>query len=440
MKKLLAAVLSIVMLLSFVACDSTNTTGNKNGNSGTTKDTSHTHEYGEWKVVRKATCTKDGKEERVCDCGEKETQEIPAEHTFGEWEVVLEATCTEAGEQERSCKCGETQTKAIPAGHSYGEWIVSREATCAQKGEKYAVCSVCDDEKTESIDKTSTHTYNDGTVIKEPTCTVSGTKRVTCTVCGTTKEESVSALGHTTDYTGKCSRCGLVTLNMTSTEIENAKKVESMSHSVGEYSDEISISITLEDSNSYAIQIPVYVDVKIVDDDGNLLFDKTLIKKSSQSKITIDYEDLEKATNNTGTIYYKVYNDYVSFDTISKELEELPWTVELELPDLPQTVSDLRFYASSCKVTNITYKVNGYGSMSIYLSGEKTYDEKGNNYSQSCKIGWKLYDEDGYVIDDGTCYTSSVKVGEKFKDAECWIGGGIIKRGKTYRLVIMNVS
>ena len=33
-------------------------------------------------------------------------------------------------------------------------------------------------------------------------------------------------------------------------------------------------------------------------------------------------------------------------------------------------------------------------------------------------MGWKLYDSDGYVIDDGTARSTAIKVGEKFKNCE----------------------
>ncbi len=35
------------------------------------------HSFGEWKVVKEATYTEKGLKERVCSCGEKETEEIP---------------------------------------------------------------------------------------------------------------------------------------------------------------------------------------------------------------------------------------------------------------------------------------------------------------------------------------------------------------------------
>ena len=368
-------------------------------------------------------------------CGNSEVHT----HQYGEWSVTRTATCTEAGEEARFCSCGDKQTRSSAAtGHTYGEWVVDKEATCAQEGERYTICSACNDKKTESISKSSTHTYNEGTITESPTCTASGRKTVVCTVCNATNEESISPLGHSADSTGKCSRCGRMTLNMTSTEIEKSKKIEVMSHSVSEYSDEIRINITLKDGNSYSVQVPVCVDVKIVDDNGNILYSKTIIKESSQSRVTIEYDEVTVALTNMGTLYYTVYNDYVSFDTVSEELEKIPWTVTIELPTVPQTISYTGYYASSCNVTGITYKVSG-DNVTFYFTGEKTYDKNGNSYSDSCKIGWKLYDEDGYVVEDGTCYTKSIKVGEKFKDASD-TAYNAIEQGKTYRLVIMNVA
>ena len=398
----------------------------------------HTHAFGEWETVKAATCDEAGSKERYCDCGEKQTEALAAVgHTYGEWETVKAATCDEAGSKERYCDCGEKQTQSISSpGHAYGKWVVTKEADCLTTGERYADCSVCGNKKTEAIPLSETHAYGEGVVTKEPTCSASGSKLFTCTVCGKTQVESVSPLGHSVDKTGKCSRCGVVTLNMTDSEIEKSKKVETMSYSVSEYSDSVTINIALKDGNSYNVEVPVYVDVRIEDDDGRVLYSKTLIKKSSQSKVEIDYDEIVDAYTDTGTLYYRVYNDYVSFDENSRELENIPWTVDVELPTLPQTI--WHYSSSSCKVTNITYKVSG-DYIYFYFTGEKTYDKNGNNYSDKCWIGWKLYDEDGYVVADGTCLTTSIKVGEKFKDEEstAW---NVIEQGKSYRLVILNVS
>ena len=427
-KKLIIAIVAGVVVIAAIAIVAILLIG---GGSG------HTHAYGEWETTKAATCTVDGNKVRSCECGEQQTQSIAAMgHEYGEWSVVKEASCTEAGSKERICKCGDTQTQSIIADHSYSMWIIDLAATCASTGSKHSTCSACGDTKTETIPKTTSHNYNEGVVTKEATCSIPGVKTRTCTICGTNTTETISALGHNVDNTGVCKRCGLVTLNMTSTEIEKSKTIEKMSHSVSEYSDKININITLKDGNSYSVQVPVYVDVKIVDDNGSVLYSKTLIKKSSQSTVTIDYDEVALSFTNTGTLYYTVYNDYVSFDTIGKELEDIPWTVTIELPNVPQTIS--YYNASSCKVTGITYKVSG-DDVTFYFTGEKTYDKNGSNYSNSCRIGWKLYDEDGYVVSDGTCSTTSLKVGEKFKDADC-TAYNVIEQGKTYRLVIMDVS
>lgn len=55
------------------------------------------HAFGKWTIVRAATCTGDGEEERTCSCGERETRTVPAK---GHTEVIdkaVEPTCTEAG-------------------------------------------------------------------------------------------------------------------------------------------------------------------------------------------------------------------------------------------------------------------------------------------------------------------------------------------------------
>lgn len=59
----------------------------------------HTCTFGEWKVVKEATCTENGLKERVCtdpDCNEKETEVIPAAHTLTDVSAVS-ATCDTDG-------------------------------------------------------------------------------------------------------------------------------------------------------------------------------------------------------------------------------------------------------------------------------------------------------------------------------------------------------
>ena len=125
MKKLFTFILVFVAALFFVACG-------------------HTHEFGEWVVVKEATEAEEGLKERTCECGEKESQKIDKlahTHAFGEWVVVKEATTEEEGLKERSCACGEKETEKIekleevaPADKTIAEIVAAEDGTYTTTG------------------------------------------------------------------------------------------------------------------------------------------------------------------------------------------------------------------------------------------------------------------------------------------------------------------
>ncbi len=124
--------------------------------------------------------------------------------------------------------------------------------------------------------------------------------------------------------------------------------------------------------------------------------------------------------------------------------EDIAAKSSLSVPSCPKTINYYSYSGSiysTTRVTDISYKFeetyNGEVNLLIYFSGEKTYDSQGSGQSSSCKIGYKLYDADNYVIADGTAYTTSVKVGEKYKDKEEIIY--FLKPG-AYRLEILHVN
>lgn len=76
------------------------------------------HTFGDWKVIKNATCDEEGLEERVCSvCGEKETKVIPKlEHNWVEISRK-EPTATEDGYIEYKCTvCGDTRREILPKG------------------------------------------------------------------------------------------------------------------------------------------------------------------------------------------------------------------------------------------------------------------------------------------------------------------------------------
>ena len=194
---ILAAALAVCGLMTLAACE-------------TPDDTVHTHSFGEWEVVTEPTCTEEGKLERTCSCGEKETSSISAlghgkEMTVRENEVA--ATCTESGSYEDVvyCSvCGEEmsrKTVEIPAaGHKPGA-----AATCINA----QVCSVCGTVLAPML----AHTPGEPVRVEEipATCTEGGSYEevISCTVCETElsrKTAETLAPGH--DYVnGVCTRC-----------------------------------------------------------------------------------------------------------------------------------------------------------------------------------------------------------------------------------------
>lgn len=95
--------------------------------------------------------------------------------------------------------------------------------------------------------------------------------------------------------------------------------------------------------------------------------------------------------------------------------------VEINLKNaLPQSINNSGYgdkLEASFRITDFSYTSSGT-SATIIFSGEKTYDSNGSGQSRSVKVGWKLYNSEGYVIDDGTASGTSIKVGEKFKNCK----------------------
>ena len=206
-----------------------------------TTEPPHTHSFGAWSTVKAESCTEEGTKERVCSCGQKETETIakaehkagewiidvdstetmegskhqactvcgatlktesiavkPHVHAFGAWNTVRIASCTEEGLTERVCSCGTKETQTIEKiSHRAGEWIIDKEATASAEGSKHQVCAVCGTTlKTESIPVTP-HVPGEWIIDKEATCTEAGSKHRVCTKCGETADtEIIPATGH----------------------------------------------------------------------------------------------------------------------------------------------------------------------------------------------------------------------------------------------------
>ena len=57
----------------------------------------HQHVFGEWTTVKDATCEEAGERVRVCSCGEKDSEKIPATGHTEVIDAAVDAGCTESG-------------------------------------------------------------------------------------------------------------------------------------------------------------------------------------------------------------------------------------------------------------------------------------------------------------------------------------------------------
>lgn len=187
------------------------------------------HAYGDWVIVKEATCTEEGLRTQTCaNCGDVKKEVLPkVDHTWNEGEVSKQPTCTEAGERTFTCTvCQETKTEVaedLPAiGHNWSDWEV-KDATCTEDGLKTRHCQNdgCNEVESEVIPATG-HTFGEWTVTTPATCETEGQETRTCADCNETETRVIKALGHEfVDYTynndatcekdgtetAKCTRC-----------------------------------------------------------------------------------------------------------------------------------------------------------------------------------------------------------------------------------------
>lgn len=187
------------------------------------------HAYGDWVIVKEATCTEEGLRTQTCaNCGDVKKEVLPkVDHTWNEGEVSKQPTCTEAGERTFTCTVCETSktevAEDLPAiGHNWSDWEV-KDATCTEDGLKTRHCQNdgCNEVESEVIPATG-HTFGEWEVTTPATCETEGQETRTCADCNETETRVIKALGHEfVDYTynndatcekdgtetAKCTRC-----------------------------------------------------------------------------------------------------------------------------------------------------------------------------------------------------------------------------------------
>ncbi len=252
-------------------------------------------------------------------------------------------------------------------------------------------------------------------VWQDATCT----KPRTCAICNQT---TGSPLGHS--YSGRyCTRCGATNPNYTET-------VEVSSVYLDQYSETIYIGqqITL----NYSIS------------PSNATNPSVTWSSSNSGVATVNSSGVVTGVSaGEATITVAAANGRTDDCTITVK-EDVVAKCSLSIPSCPITVDEYNYSGSRVTTTNVTgircefeENYDGTVELSMYFSGEKTYDSRGAGQSSSCKIGWKIYDADNYVVEDGTVYTTAVSMGEKYRDNEETVYS--LAPG-AYRLEILDVN
>ena len=228
---------------------------------------------------------------------------------------------------------------------------------------------------------------------------------------------------------------------LTDTQNANINKVHYMADAQFFFYDDRDsyvLNFSLKDSNEVRIAACCFVNVRIENANGVVVYEKehfltesnfgtwtsSLYGERKMAGLYIQPEEIQEGDTTSGTVYFTItLPNGVGFTESKTSASELPThdaseDCSLNYPALP--VSTTYYSRTTIQVTSLTYdftaRTNGNVDLKIYLSGVKTYDRDGNNHSEAGRIGYKLYDPEGYVIKSGTVSTTDVAVGERFRD------------------------
>ena len=308
----------------------------------------HTCSFGEWTVVADATCTEAGSKERVCSCGEKQTESIPAKghdwkdancqtpktckvcyategsasaHAYTEQvssaaALKSAASCTSPAVYYKSCVCGQVSTDAndtftngSTAAHSY-TLESSTEADCENAATETYACA-CGDRYTNTISEALGHDIKGSEYVETP---VDGSSCefvwvYTCEECGEDVEgEHVYYHSYIAAITTAptCKDDGVKTLTCTCGDVQTEKieknstghkwikgeAVDGVRTDSCEYCSETKKVTVFEGTTTDAIKPDDLKDTEIELNDANISLDEGVVDSIGDNDVTISAEKL----------------------------------------------------------------------------------------------------------------------------------------------------
>ena len=145
-----------------------------------------------------------------------------------------------------------TITITIPAatGHTWDEGSVTKPATCEGTGVKTYTCKTCQATRIEEIASLGGHKWDAGAVTKAATCEGAGIKTYTCKACKATRTEEIAATGHTWDEgavtkPATCEGTGVKTYTCKTCQTTRTEEIAALGHKWGAW-----MPVQGEDSHS----------------------------------------------------------------------------------------------------------------------------------------------------------------------------------------------
>lgn len=237
MKRILCAVLALVMIAGFAGCsrettetepimasseefteetveeteeeteepteEETEETEETEEPTETTEETvppCENHSWGYWVQLEAPTSSAEGKRVRTCVvCGTEDVQMIeklpkPSSHKHKYKAETSKVTCDEDGIVYYHCDCGDWyQVEEKATDHTWGDWVIRPAPTKTTPGKKTRTCKKCKVKETETVYycKDGEHNWGDWTISQGATETTPGKKTRTCKICGGVDTQSV---------------------------------------------------------------------------------------------------------------------------------------------------------------------------------------------------------------------------------------------------------
>ena len=297
------------------------------------KDTSDNHKFGEWEIIKEATCTTTGSRKHTCSVCKKTKSEIIVStgHIYSDWKVIKEATCSEFGTQRATCtKCGEPISDLIEKlPHTYDEWQVTKEATCLYEGTKKHVCSECGHVETKTLPMIE-HKFSEWKTLVEVSCDHHGLSKRECTACELVEERNDGMIEHNYEN-NVCTKCGH--------QEEVDKKLQNILNG---------IKLTIEKTKG--LELPTVID-----------------------DVSISWKSLnQRAITNEGYIYADAYNQEVTLVATAEEngisLEKI-FVLTIPKMDTSNTTYCWNIYYGKkipdATATNLSLLTKNYGDCSV---------------------------------------------------------------------------